>query len=280
MFERIEGLLVDYGFKLLGFLVVLIIGWSVAKYLVNLIEKNLKKSKLDISIHGFVLTMSGFLFKLVVIITAAGMLGVPMTTFIAMLSAAGLAIGLALKDSLSNFAAGILILTTRPFSVGDFIESSSVSGTVLSIQMLYTALNTLDNKRVMVPNNHLATSHIINYSIEPERRVDKVYSVAYGTNVQKVKEVLMNIVMDDETILTDKGIILGVSSHSDSSIDFDLKVWVKREHFFPTSYGLNEAVLMEFEKHGIEIPYPTRDLMVRLQKEEIKELSSFAEENA
>jgi len=280
LFERIEGLLVDYGFKLLGFLVVLIIGWSVAKYLVNLIEKNLKKSKLDISIHGFVLTMSGFLFKLVVIITAAGMLGVPMTTFIAMLSAAGLAIGLALKDSLSNFAAGILILTTRPFSVGDFIESSSVSGTVLSIQMLYTALNTLDNKRVMVPNNHLATSHIINYSIEPERRVDKVYSVAYGTNVQKVKEVLMNIVMDDETILTDKGIILGVSSHSDSSIDFDLKVWVKREHFFPTSYGLNEAVLMEFEKHGIEIPYPTRDLMVRLQKEEIKELSSFAEENA
>lgn len=280
MFERIEGLLVDYGFKLLGFLVVLIIGWSVAKYLVNLIEKNLKKSKLDISIHGFVLTMSGFLFKLVVIITAAGMLGVPMTTFIAMLSAAGLAIGLALKDSLSNFAAGILILTTRPFSVGDFIESSSVSGTVLSIQMLYTALNTLDNKRVMVPNNHLATSYIINYSIEPERRVDKVYSVAYGTNVQKVKEVLMNIVMDDETILTEKGIILGVSSHSDSSIDFDLKVWVKREHFFPTSYGLNEAVLMEFEKHGIEIPYPTRDLMVRLQKEEIKELSSFAEENA
>lgn len=280
MFERIEGILVDYGFKLLGFLVVLIIGWSVAKYLVNLIEKNLKKSKLDVSIHGFVLTMSGFLFKLVVIITAAGMLGVPMTTFIAMLSAAGLAIGLALKDSLSNFAAGILILTTRPFSVGDFIESSSVSGTVLSIQMLYTALNTVDNKRVMVPNNHLATSHIINYSIESERRVDKVYSVAYGTNVQKVKEVLMSIVMDNENILTEKGIILGVSSHSDSSIDFDLKVWVKREHFFPTSYGLNEAVLMEFEKHGIKIPYPTRDLMVRLQKEEIKELSSFAEENA
>ncbi|WP_313126378.1 mechanosensitive ion channel family protein, partial [Proteiniclasticum ruminis] len=155
---------------------------------------------------------------------------------------------------------------TRPFSVGDFIESSSVSGTVLSIQILYTALNTADNKRVMVPNNHLATSHIINYSIEPYRRVDKIYSVAYGTDVQKVKEILMNIVVSNEKILEDRGVMLGVSKHNESSVDFDLKVWVKREDYFEVSYGLNEAVIEVFEEKGIEIPYPHREIRIRSEE--------------
>ena len=269
MLERMEELLIEYGLKLIAFLIVLLVGWSLAKYLVRLLEKNLKKSKIDVSIHGFLLTMASFLLKFVVLITSARMiLGVPTTTFIAMLSAAGLAVGLALKDSLSNFAAGILLLVTRPFSVGDFIESSSVSGTVLSIQILYTALNTADNKRVMVPNNHLATSHIINYSIEPYRRVDKIYSVAYGTDVQKVKEILMNIVVSNEKILEDRGVMLGVSKHNESSVDFDLKVWVKREDYFEVSYGLNEAVIEVFEEQSIKIPYPLRE--IRMQSEEKK----------
>ena len=267
MLERMEELLIEYGLKLMAFLIVLLVGWSLAKYLVRLLEKNLKKSKIDVSIHGFLLTMASFLLKFVVLITSARMiLGVPTTTFIAMLSAAGLAVGLALKDSLSNFAAGILLLVTRPFSVGDFIESSSVSGTVLSIQILYTALNTADNKRVMVPNNHLATSHIINYSIEPYRRVDKIYSVAYGTDVQKVKEILMNIVVSNEKILEDRGVMLGVSKHNESSVDFDLKVWVKREDYFEVSYGLNEAVIEVFEEKGIEIPYPHREIRIRSEE--------------
>ena len=266
MFERMEELLIEYGLKLMAFLIVLLVGWSLAKYLVRLLEKNLKKSKIDVSIHGFLLTMASFLLKFVVLITSARILGVPPTTFIAILSAAGLAVGLALKDSLSNFAAGILLLVTRPFSVGDFIESSSVSGTVLSIQILYTALNTADNKRVMVPNNHLATSHIINYSIEPYRRVDKIYSVAYGTDVQKVKEILMNIVVSNEKILEDRGVMLGVSKHNESSVDFDLKVWVKREDYFEVSYGLNEAVIEVFEEKGIEIPYPHREIRIRSEE--------------
>ncbi|MBP9921321.1 MAG: mechanosensitive ion channel [Proteiniclasticum sp.] len=266
MFEKMEELLIEYGLKLLVFLVVLFVGWNLAKYFVRLLEKNLKKSKIDVSIHGFLLTMASFLLKLVVLITGATILDVPMTSFIAMLSAAGLAVGLALKDSLSNFAAGILLLVTRPFSVGDFIESSSVSGTVLSIEILYTALNTADNKRVMVPNNHLATSHIINYSIEPYRRVDKIYSVAHGTDVKKIKEILMNIVISNEKILEDRGVILGVSKHSESSVDFDLKVWVKREDYFEVSYGLNETVIQVFEEQGIRIPYPHREIMIRSEE--------------
>ena len=266
MFEKMEELLIEYGLKLLVFLVVLFVGWNLAKYFVRLLEKNLKKSKIDVSIHGFLLTMVSFLLKLVVLITGATILDVPMTSFSAMLSAAGLAVGLALKDSLSNFAAGILLLVTRPFSVGDFIESSSVSGTVLSIEILYTALNTADNKRVMVPNNHLATSHIINYSIEPYRRVDKIYSVAHGTDVKKIKEILMNIVVSNEKILEDRGVILGVSKHSESSVDFDLKVWVKREDYFEVSYGLNETVIQVFEEQGIRIPYPHREIMIRSEE--------------
>lgn len=266
MFEKMEELLIEYGLKLLVFLVVLFVGWNLAKYFVRLLEKNLKKSKIDVSIHGFLLTMVSFLLKLVVLITGATILDVPMTSFIAMLSAAGLAVGLALKDSLSNFAAGILLLVTRPFSVGDFIESSSVSGTVLSIEILYTALNTADNKRVMVPNNHLATSHIINYSIEPYRRIDKIYSVAYGTDVKKIKEILMNIVISNEKILEDRGVMLGVSKHSESSVDFDLKVWVKREDYFEVSYGLNETVIQVFEEQGIRIPYPHREIMIRSEE--------------
>lgn len=266
MFEKMEELLIEYGLKLLVFLVVLFVGWNLVKYFVRLLEKNLKKSKIDVSIHGFLLTMVSFLLKLVVLITGATILDVPMTSFIAMLSAAGLAVGLALRDSLSNFAAGILLLVTRPFSVGDFIESSSVSGTVLSIEILYTALNTADNKRVMVPNNHLATSHIINYSIEPYRRVDKIYSVAHGTDVKKIKEILMNIVVSNEKILEDRGVILGVSKHSESSVDFDLKVWVKREDYFEVSYGLNETVIQVFEEQGIRIPYPHREIMIRSEE--------------
>lgn len=265
-FEKFNEFILAYRFKILGFLVVLIIGWQLAKYVVRLLEKSLLKSKLDVSIHGFILTLSGFFLKLIVIITAATIIDVPMTTFIAMLSAAGLAVGLALKDSLSNFAAGILLLIFRPFGVGDYIQTSDVSGTVLSIEMLYTSMNTIDNKRVMVPNGHLATSHITNYSVEPYRRIDKVYSVAYGTDVLKVKEVLMGIVLKNEMILDERGVILGVINHGDSSVDFDLKVWVKREDYFTVLYMLNEDVIVEFEKNDIEIPYPTRDVTVTMNK--------------
>ena len=276
-FEKLNSMIGAYGFKILGFLVVLVIGWQLAKYVVRLLEKSLLKSKLDVSIHGFILTLSGFFLKLVVIITAATIIDVPMTTFIAMLSAAGLAVGLALKDSLSNFAAGILLLIFRPFGVGDYIQTSDVSGTVLSIEMLYTSMNTIDNKRVMVPNGHLATSHITNYSVEPYRRIDKVYSVAYGTDVLKVKEVLMGIVLKNEMILDERGVILGVINHGDSSVDFDLKVWVKREDYFTVLYMLNEDVIVEFEKNDIEIPYPTRDVTVTMNKTDSETLENRLE---
>ncbi len=262
--DKSNEILIEYGFKLLAVMVVLVIGWWLSKYAVRLIEKALLKSKIDISVHGFIKSVSGFFFKLMVVITAAGILDVPVTTFIAMLSAAGLAIGLALKDSLSNFAAGMLLLVFRPFSVGDYISAASVEGTVLSIQILYTSMNTVDNKRVMVPNGSIVGSHITNYSVNEFRRIDKVYSVAYGSDVQKVKEVLMGIVVKEERILDERGIILGVIRHNESSIDFDLKIWVKRTDYLNVLYAINEEVLKKFDENDLEIPYPTREIMVKM----------------
>ena len=262
--ERFIEVIIKYGFKILAFSLIMIIGWWLSKYAVKLIERALQKSKVDISIHAFIKSMAGFFFKLLVVITAADALGIKMTTFIAMLSAAGLAVGLALKDSLSNFAAGMLLLVFRPFSVGDYISTSTVEGTVLNIQILYTAMDTVDNKRVMVPNGSIISSHITNYSINEFRRIDRVYSVAYGSDVKKVKEVLMGIVLNDERILDERGIILGVSKHNESSIDFDLKVWVNRVDYFNVLYMINESVLEKFDENHLEIPYPTRDVMVKM----------------
>lgn len=264
LWEKYNEQITTYGTKIGAFLLVLVLGWWLANYAVRLVEKALQKSKIDLSIHGFLKSMASFFLKLMVLITAATLIGVPVTTFIAMLSAAGLAIGLALKDSLSNFAAGILLLVFRPFSVGDYIEAGSIQGTVLTIQLLHTSLNTPDNRRVMVPNNSLVTSHIINYSVEPFRRIDKVYSVAYGSDVEQVKEILLRLAVRMDGVLDEKGVIVGVSRQNAYSLDFDYKVWVKREDYLAVGYALNEMVLGEFSRHGIAIPYPKQELQVNL----------------
>lgn len=272
--EKVNEIVVEYGFRVAAFIFIIVLGWWLTKYAVRIIERALLKSKIDVSIHGFVKSVAAFFFKLIVLITAASSLGVPVTTFIAMLSAAGLAVGLALKDSLSNFAAGMLLLVFRPFSVGDYIATSEGEGTVIDIQILYTSMDSVDNKRVMVPNGSIISSQITNYSINDFRRIDQVYSVAYGSDIKKVKEVLMSIVLNDERILDDRGIILGVIKHNSSSIDFDLKVWVKRSDYFDVMYMINESVLSKFDENHLEIPYPTRDVMVKmLNTKEDQEIS-------
>ena len=252
--DKFNEVIVKYGFKALAFFLIMIIGWWLTKYAVKLIDRGLKKSKVDLSIHGFIKSTASIFFKLLVVITAAGALGVPITTFVAMLSAVGLAVGLALRDSLSNFAAGMLLLVFRPFSVGDYISTNTVEGIVRSIQILYTAMDTVDNKRVMIPNGAIIRTHIINYSINEFRRIEGLYSVAYGSDIKKVKEILMGIVLDDERILEDRGIILGVSKHSEIKIDFDLKVWVNRADYLDVMYKLNESVLEKFKENDLVIP--------------------------
>lgn len=260
MFENFQDMLFEYGIRFVITIAIIIVGFWLTKYVLKLLERALVRSQLDVSIHGFVKSISSFFIKMVVVITAVSVLGVNVTTFIALLSAAGLAVGLALKDSMSNFAAGVLLLLFKPFTVGDFIDAGGSMGTVQEITLLYTRMNTVDNKLVLVPNGELTTSRITNFSVEPLRRLDKVFGVGYGSDLRKVKMILTDIVESHPLILKDKPSIIRLTQQNDSSLDFDVKVWVKREDLFTVSYDLNESVLEQFTKNGIEIPFPQTDV--------------------
>ena len=269
--EKLKGrtieILIEYGFKLVGAILALVIGFAIVNVVVGMLDNILTKSKIDISLHSFIKSVSSFVLKVMVAIIAATIIGIPPTTFIAVLSAAGLAIGLALKDSLSNFAGGILILTFRPFNVGDFIDIGGYSGTVKEIQILYTVLNTTDNRRITIPNGELANGKIINYSVEDTRRVDLVFGVSYDDDIQKVKEVLTRIVMSHPLTFKDPEPLIRPMAYNDSSIDFTVRVWCQSSDYWAIYYDLHEQVKTAFDQEGITIPFPTTDINV--QKESV-----------
>ena len=252
--------MIDYSPKILGAMVVLIIGFRLAKILVKMLDKALNKSRADVSLHSFIKSCASFLLKMIVVTVAASMLGIHTTTFIAVLSAAGLAIGLALKDSLANFAGGMLILTFRPFNVGDFIETQGYMGTVHTIHLLYTYLMTPDNRRVVIPNGELANGKIVNYSVEDTRRIDLIFSAGYRDDMIKVKEVLNHIIKEHPLILKEPKPLVRVIEHGASSIHFSVKVWCKKEDYWDIYYDLQEQVKISFDKEGISIPFPQSDV--------------------
>lgn len=253
---RVLELLMEYGLKLAIAILVVAVGFTIVNISVKIMDNTLSKSKIDKSIHSFVKSISNFFSKIIITIIAATILGIPPATFIAVLSAAGLAIGLALKDSLSNFAGGILILIFRPFNVGDFIDMGGSSGTVKDIQLFYTALNTTDNRRITIPNGELANGKIINYSVEATRRLDLVFSVSYEDDIHRVKETLTKIMMGHPLIFKDPEPVVRVVAYQDSCVDFTVKVWCNREDYWTIYYDLHEQVKVEFDKEGITIPFP------------------------
>ena len=261
--ETVLEFLYKYGPRIIGSVLILFVGFYVVKLITKLLEKTLSKSKIDISLHSFIRSLAGFLMKIVVLITAAGMLGVETTTFIALLSAAGLAIGLALKDSLSNFAGGILILTFKPFKIGDFIEIDGSMGSVKEIQILYTYLCTPDNKRIAMPNGQLANAKVINYSAESTRRLDLVFGISYNDNILKVKELLTSIVSSHTLIHREPTPVIRVLELADSSVNFAVRVWCKTEDYWTVHFDLHEAVKLTFDKEGVTIPYPQRDIHIK-----------------
>lgn len=267
--EKAYNLIIEHGPSLIGAILIVLVGLIVVKGIERILKRALSKSKLDVSIHSFIKSLTVIALKIIVVITALAMLGVQTTTFIAVLSAAGLAIGLALKDSLSNFAGGILLLTFRPFSVGDFIETQGYMGTVKEVQLLYTYINTIDNRRVMIPNGELANAKIINYSIEENRRVDLVFGVSYEDDIIKVKEVLNTIIKNHPLIIMEPEPLVRVIEHADSSINFTVKVWCKKENYWDIYYDLNEQVKITFDQEGISIPFPQNDIHLYHKSKEL-----------
>lgn len=258
--NQIYGMAVTYIPNILLAIVILFIGLRLIKVATRFFGSSLKKQGLDETVKKFLTSMFNFALKAALIISVASILGVKTTSFVAILGAAGLAVGLALQGSLSNFAGGVLILIFRPFKVGDFIQAQGHSGSVRDIQLFCTILKTPDNKTIIIPNGGLANSSIVNTSVEPQRRVDLTFGIGYGDDIAKAKAVLMKLIEEDERILTDRKPFLAVSELGDSSVNLVMRVWVDKGNYWGVYFDMHEKVKVTFDKEGISIPYPHQEV--------------------
>lgn len=260
MFKNLLEKAFDLGVQIIIALIVLLIGFKI----ISIIEKNLKKenklSKIDKSVKTFLISILSISLKIVLLLIAASIVGIPTTSFITLLGSAAVAIGLALQGGLSNLAGGVMILIFKPFKVGDYIETNGITGTVKSITMFYTNLTTLDNKEIHLPNGNLTNNTITNYSANEERRIDLEFNVSYDSDIEKVKKVINEVIKESKYALKDKEHIVRLKKHADSSLTFDVKVWIKNENYWNAFYDLEEQIKKAFDKNNIEIPYPQLDV--------------------
>jgi len=253
-------LAVTYGMKLLGALAIFFIGKWLAKVLTNALKKLLEKSNTDVTLVKFLGDLIYFTLLILVVIAALGTLGVNTTSFAAIIAAAGFAIGMALQKNFSNFGAGAVILLLRPFKVGDFIEAGGAVGIVDTISIFNTIIKTGDNKTIIVPNSNIISGNIVNYSKEPLRRVDLVIGIGYDDNIKLAKELLTNMVNEDERILKDPAPAVALGELADSSVNFNVRPWVKSEDYWAVRSDLLEKIKLTFDEKGINIPYPQMDI--------------------
>lgn len=253
---------VEFGLKLAGALVALIIGLWVIKAITNGLGKLMKKKNVDDSLQPFLRSMLGAVLKVLLIVSVLGMMGVEMTSFVAILGAAGLAVGMALSGTLQNFAGGVMILIFKPFKVGHVITAQGYTGSVYEIQIFNTILKTPDNKHIIIPNGGLSNSSMVNFSKEETRRVDWTFGIGYGDDTDKAKAVLLNLIKADERILNDPEPFIAVSELADSSVNFAVRVWVNAADYWGVYFAMNESVYKTFDKEGLNIPYPQMDVHV------------------
>ena len=253
-------LAVQYGLKIVAALVVFLIGKMVANWVKKLVGRVMTKGGLDPIIIGFSSNIAYIAMMAFVIVAALGQLGIQTTSFIAILGAAGLAIGLALQGSLANFAAGFLMIIFRPFKVGDVIEAAGVTGKVNAIHIFTTTLTTPDNKTIIIPNAKLGGDNIINYSTQDTRRVDLTVGVAYDADLKQVRIILEEIVSNDSRVLSDPAHQIAVSELADNSVNFVFRMWVKSADYWGVYFDTNEIIKNRFDDAGIGIPFPQRDV--------------------
>lgn len=258
--QTIIDLLLAYTPRLILAIVVLIVGFWLIKKVTGLLEAAMDKKNVEVTLRRFLGNLTGVLLKALLLISVASMVGIQTTSFIAIVGAAGLAVGLALQGSLSNFAGGVLLLLFKPYRVGDFIEIQGYSGTVHTIQMFTTVLKTVDNKTVIIPNGPVANGSIVNYSLEATRRVDMVFGVSYDDDVDKVKGVLKKLIEAESRVLKEPQSVIVLAELADSSVNFKVRLWVALDDYWPVFFDFNEAVKKAFDNEDITIPYPQRDV--------------------
>jgi len=258
----LTGFVTTYGMNLIWAILTLVVGLWIVKIVVKGVRKGLDKGKTEETLKSFLVSIVSILLKVMVYITALGMLGVEMTSFIAILGAAGLAVGLALSGALQNFAGGVMILLFKPFQAGHYIEAQGHSGTVNEIQIFSTVLKTPDNKTIMIPNGKLANDSMVNYSLEEKRRVDWTIGIGYGNDIDKAYEVIERLLSEDDRILNDPEPFMALKELADSSVNIAVRAWVNAGDYWPVNFRLNEQVYRTFESEGLDIPYPQQDIHI------------------
>ncbi len=262
--EKIKNLIVEYSPKVLMALVLLIIGLIFIGFIVKASKKIMQKRGVDPTLQNFLGNLIGWILKAVLFVSVISQLGVATTSFATILGAAGLAIGLALQGSLSNFAGGALIMIFKPFKIGDLIEAQGVIGVVKEIQIFTTQLNTPENKLAIIPNGILSNGNILNYSAEGKLRVDLTIGVSYDADIKQTKEVLLKVLTDNPKVLKDPLPSINVSELAESSVNFAVRPWVTTPNYWDVYFSTIENIKLALDKAGIEIPYPHA---VEIQKE-------------
>ena len=251
---------IPWGINIAMALIIFVIGRMVVGIIISMFGKLMSKSKYDDMLVDFLKSILNAVLMLFVIVASLDELGVDTTSLVAILGAAGLAIGLSLQDSLKNFAAGVMLLVFKPFRAGDYIEAAGVAGTVKKIGIFTSSMNTPDNKGIIVPNGKIYGDNIINYSAMTTRRVDMTFGIGYDDDLLKAKTVLEQMVKEDERILEEPAPVVAVSSLGDSSVNFTVRPWVKKEDYFAVLWAFTENVKLRFDKEGISIPFPQMDV--------------------
>lgn len=256
----IENLLIPWGIRIAVALAIFIVGRWIAKWLTNVVRRVMTRAKLDDMLIKFLGNIIYMVLLLAVIMAALDHLGIQTTSLLAVFGAAGLAIGLALKDSLANFSSGVMIILFRPFKVGDFIEAGGASGVVEEVRMFATIMHTPDNREVIVPNGQIYSGMIINYSAMATRRIDLVFGIGYGDDIAKAKQIMEDIMKQDLRILADPAPAIALGELGDSSVNFNVRPWVNSGDYWPVRADLLEKIKLAFDANGISIPFPQRDV--------------------
>lgn len=258
--DLIKEMIMAYGLKIIYAAVTLLIGLWIIRMIMRAINRLMNKKHIDASLIPFLSSMISVLLKALLAISVLSMLGIEMTSFIAILGAAGLAVGLALSGTLQNFAGGVMILIFRPFNVGDLIDAQGYLGVVKEIQIFVTILTTPDNKTIIIPNGPLSNGSLVNFSTQETRRVDWTFGIAYGDKTEDAQKILMDLMNDDERILQDPAPFVGVSELGDSSVNLTTRAWVTPENYWPVFFDMNQKVYNQFNAKGISIPFPQMDV--------------------
>lgn len=259
---QLKQYVTEFGVHIISAILILVVGFWISKRLTKILKKVLTKRNVDLTLAGFLTSALKFILYLFVIIAAVSRLGIETTSFIAALGAAGLAIGLALQGSLSNVAAGVMLIIFRQIKVGQFVESAGVSGTVEKVGIFNTMLATVDNKVIYIPNSKLINDNIINYSEKDTRRIDMVFSISYEDDIDKTKNLILALLNNEQNVLKNPAPVVAVGELTDNGVNIFVRPWVQTSNFLDTKFRLTEQIKKKFDEENISIPYPQSDVYI------------------